>query len=177
LRHRGELDRFTARFPPDGAPNPRRYRVRVGPGWKTVGPWNRDHYTGGTWQRLDEELVALLAARLDREWLRLPPLQRRGVNRSASGNLMRQCTPNRSPMSRLFGETLGRLVPCAPHTTPFERAYPLYPATRHRSPTVAPARSGRDIHHRFNRLSSLFIHRSAVSVRLSLFYLDLHELR
>jgi len=43
----------------------------VGPGWKTVGPVDRDHYTGGTWQRLDEELVALLAARLDRELVRL----------------------------------------------------------------------------------------------------------
>ena len=67
-----ELDRFTARFP-----TRRRHRTpvdiesRVGPGWKTVGPVDRDHYTAGAWQRLDEELVALLAARLDRELVRL----------------------------------------------------------------------------------------------------------
>jgi hypothetical protein len=65
-----ELDRFTARFP-----TTRRHRrpvdieSRVGPGWKTVGPVDRHHYTGAP-PGLDPELMALLDARLDQELVR-----------------------------------------------------------------------------------------------------------
>lgn len=66
-----ELDRFTERFP-----TPRRHRTpvdiasRVGPGWKTVGPVDRDRYSTGASPGLDDELVALLEARLDPELMR-----------------------------------------------------------------------------------------------------------
>jgi hypothetical protein len=66
-----ELDRFTDRFP-----TKRRHRspvdidTRVGPGWKTVGPVDRDHYTAGPSARLDQEFVALLDRRLDPQLMR-----------------------------------------------------------------------------------------------------------
>ena len=66
-----ELDRFTERFP-----TRRRHRVavdidsRVGPGWKTVGPVDRDHYTAGAGPDLPTDLVTRLDARLDPDVMR-----------------------------------------------------------------------------------------------------------
>jgi len=66
-----EITRFTERFP-----TRRRHRTpvdissRVGPGWKTVGPVDRDRYTTGVSTRLDPEVVALLDARLEPELMR-----------------------------------------------------------------------------------------------------------
>lgn len=66
-----ELNRFTARFP-----TKRRHRTpvditsRVGPGWKTVGPVDRDHYATIALPRLDSGLVSLLDKRADQELIR-----------------------------------------------------------------------------------------------------------
>jgi hypothetical protein len=66
-----ELDRFVQRFPAK-----RRHRApiditaRVGPGWKTVGPVDRDHYAKVDLPGLDGGLVALLDRRADRELIR-----------------------------------------------------------------------------------------------------------
>lgn len=61
-----ELDRFTKTFP-----TRRRHRTpvditsRVGPGWKTVGPVDRQHYMTVALPGLDSSLVALLDRRVD----------------------------------------------------------------------------------------------------------------
>jgi len=67
-----ELDRFRQRFA-----TTRRHRSavditsRVGPGWNSVGPVDRDRYVPGASGSLDEGLVSLLDARLDPELMSL----------------------------------------------------------------------------------------------------------
>ena len=66
-----ELDRFTKTFP-----TRRRHRTpvditsRVGPGWKTVGPVDREHYMTVARPGLDSSLVALLERRVDPDLMR-----------------------------------------------------------------------------------------------------------
>jgi hypothetical protein len=66
-----ELDRFSERFPTKRRHgSPVDIETRVGPGWKTVGPVNRDAYVARPPEERDAALVELLAPRLDRELMR-----------------------------------------------------------------------------------------------------------
>ena len=66
-----ELDRFTTRFPTRRSHrNPVDIESRVGPGWRSEGPVDREHYAAGAVTGLDDGLLSLLQARLDADLVR-----------------------------------------------------------------------------------------------------------
>lgn len=66
-----ELDRFTTMFPTQRRHHtPVDITSRVGPGWKTVGPVDREHYMSVALPGPESGLVALLDGRVDQDLMR-----------------------------------------------------------------------------------------------------------